>query len=41
MKGVIVAKSVDLKLRYATSMVPDIHLFEYSVRFDISPVVLE
>lgn len=34
--GVIVAKSISLNLRYAVSIVPHIHLFEYEVEFHLS-----
>jgi len=33
--GVIVANSLDEKLKYAASIIPDITLFEYEVKFDI------
>jgi hypothetical protein len=34
-KGVIVAKNVDEKLKYAASIIPDISLFEYELSFKI------
>lgn len=37
-KGVIVAKSVDEKLKYAASIIPDISLFEYELNFKILEV---
>lgn len=37
-KGVIVAKSVDEKLRYAVAIIPDVTLFEYAVRFDLRKI---
>jgi hypothetical protein len=37
-KGVIVAKKVDEKLKYATSIIPDISLFEYELNFKIEEV---
>ena len=36
--GVIVARSVSENLRYAASVVPNIHLFEYEVEFHLQPV---
>ena len=33
MIGIIVAKSISNNLRYATSVVPDVHLFEYECSF--------
>jgi hypothetical protein len=35
--GVIVAKSISKNLRYAASIIPNIHLFEYQVEFHLSP----
>jgi RecB family endonuclease NucS len=35
--GVIVAKSISEKLRYAVSVVPNVHLFEYQVEFHLQP----
>jgi hypothetical protein len=35
--GVIVAKSVSENLRYAASIVPKVHLFEYEVEFHLKP----
>jgi len=40
-KGVIVAKNVDKKLRYAASIIPDITLFEYEMDFKITSVDVE
>ncbi|MFZ2070387.1 MAG: endonuclease NucS domain-containing protein [Halobacteriota archaeon] len=37
-KGVIVAKKVDEKLKYASSIIPDISLFEYELNFKIQGV---
>ena len=37
-QGVIVAKSIDEKLRYATLAVPNTMLFEYEVNFQLNPV---
>jgi hypothetical protein len=37
-KGVIVAKNVDEKLKYASSIIPDISLFEYELNFKIQGV---
>jgi RecB family endonuclease NucS len=37
-KGVIVAKKVDKKLKYAASFIPDISLFEYELNFKIQEV---
>ena len=34
-KGVIVAKSISENLRYAASIVPQVHLFEYQVAFSL------
>ena len=33
--GVIVAKSISENLRYAASIVPNVHLFEYEVEFHL------
>lgn len=38
--GVIVACEIDEKLKYAASMLPDVTLLEYKLRFDLSPVAL-
>ena len=38
--GVIVAKTITDKLRYAASIVPDIYLFEYSVAFSLKRAAL-
>lgn len=35
--GVIVAKSISENLRYAASIVPKVHLFEYEVKFQLQP----
>lgn len=35
--GVIVAKSISDNLRYAASIVPRVHLFEYEVEFHLRP----
>jgi endonuclease len=35
--GVIVARKIDEKLRYAISVVPKVFLFEYAVKFQLSP----
>lgn len=35
--GVIVAKSISDNLRYAASIVPKVHLFEYEVEFHLKP----
>jgi len=40
-KGVIVAKSVDEKLKYAASIIPDISLFEYELNFKIRGVNID
>lgn len=40
-KGVIVAKTVDEKLKYAASIVPDVRLFEYELNFKINGVGLD
>lgn len=37
-KGVIMAKKVDEKLKYASSIIPDISLFEYELNFKIREV---
>ena len=37
-KGVIVAKKVDEKLKYASSIIPDLSLFEYELNFKIREV---
>jgi hypothetical protein len=37
-KGVIVAKKVDEKLKYASSIIPDISLFEHELNFKIQEV---
>ena len=37
-KGVIVAKKVDEKLKYASSIIPDLSLFEYELNFKIQEV---
>lgn len=35
--GVIVARSISENLRYAASIVPNVHLFEYEVEFHLRP----
>jgi len=40
-KGVIVAKNVDEKLKYAASIIPDINLFEYELNFKIREVGID
>jgi Endonuclease NucS C-terminal domain len=35
--GVIVAKSIGENLRYSASVVPNVHLFEYEVKFQLKP----
>jgi endonuclease len=35
--GIIVAKSINDNLRYAASIVPNVHLFEYEVEFHLKP----
>jgi len=37
-KGVIVAKKVDENLKYASSIIPDLSLFEYELNFKIREV---
>ena len=37
-KGVIAAKTVDEKLKYAASIIPDLSLFEYELNFKIQEV---
>lgn len=39
--GVILAADITDKLRYAASMVPSVHLFEYQLQFTARPVGLE
>ena len=39
--GVIVAKHVDKKLKYAASITPTITLFEYELNFDIKEVRID
>lgn len=42
-RGVIVARSIDEKLRYAAKVVPNVLLMEYTVRFDLkeaAPIVV-
>lgn len=36
-RGVIVAKTIDDKLRYAASVIPNVSLFEYEVEFRLKP----
>lgn len=40
-KGVLVAKSVDEKLKYAVSIIPDINLFEYELNFKLNSVNID
>lgn len=40
-KGIIVARTVSEKLKYAVSVIPEVSLFEYEVSFSIRPVGLE
>jgi len=40
-KGVIVAKQVDEKLKYASSIIPDLSLFEYELNFKIQEVSIK
>lgn len=40
-KGVIVAKNVDEKLKYAASVIPDISLFEYELNFNLRGVKID
>ncbi len=40
-KGVIIAKNVNEKLKYAASIIPDINLFEYELNFNIHKVRIE
>ncbi|WP_147273876.1 endonuclease NucS domain-containing protein [Fontibacillus phaseoli] len=40
-KGIIVAKEVDNKLKYAASVVPGISLYEYQIKFLIQHIDLE
>lgn len=35
--GIIVSKSINRNLKYARTVVPNIHLFEYSVSFSVTP----
>ena len=39
-KGVIVAKKVDEKLKYAASIIQDLNLFEYELIFKIREVII-
>ena len=36
--GVIVARMIDEKLKYAVTQVNNINLFEYAINFNINPV---
>lgn len=36
--GVIVAREISENLRYAVSVVPNVHLFEYKVEFSLNPI---
>ena len=40
-KGIIVAKNVNEKLKYAASIIPDINLFEYTLNFQIQEVSMD
>lgn len=40
-KGIIVAQSIDEKLRYAVSQVKNVKLFEYKIQFSVQKVGLE
>ena len=40
-KGVIVAKKVDENLKYASSIIPDLSLFEYELNFKIQEVSIK
>lgn len=40
-KGIIIANEIDDKLKYATSWIPDITIFKYSIRFDINETELD
>ena len=40
MLGVIVAREIDEKLKYAVSLVPNITVFEYKMQFDLTQVAL-
>ena len=37
-RGVIVAKTISQNLRYAATVVPDVSLFEYEVRFTLNAI---
>jgi hypothetical protein len=39
--GIIVANSVDEKLKYAASVIPNVSLFEYSLSFALNPVGIQ
>ncbi|HEX5443820.1 MAG TPA: endonuclease NucS domain-containing protein [Pirellulales bacterium] len=39
-RGIIVAKTIGDKLRYAATVIPNVSLFEYQVEFHVKPVVL-
>jgi hypothetical protein len=34
--GIIVAKTINQRLRYAVSVVPNVYLFEYAVEFHLN-----
>ena len=38
--GIIVAQSIDDRLRRSTSMIPEVELFEYELQFELTPVSL-
>lgn len=40
-RGIIIAKSIDDKLKYAVSVAKDIQLFEYEINFDIRPAKID
>lgn len=39
--GIVVSKKANDKIKYAASMTPDVHLFEYDLAFDIQEVSLK
>jgi hypothetical protein len=38
--GVVVAHQIDEKLKYAVSVAQDITVFEYKIKFDLTPIRL-
>lgn len=38
--GIIVAREIDERLKYAVSVVPNVSVFEYTVRFDLQQINL-